>query len=81
MAEDLDIVKYLLEEGADINAKSNDGKTMLHFAAANFSIDVVKLLVEEKEFGELTFRVTRRVGEKNRPKCSPNIFVKINGNP
>jgi ankyrin repeat protein len=40
-----------MEIGADLTAKSNNGWTLLHFAAANYSIEVVKFLVEEKEFG------------------------------
>jgi ankyrin repeat protein len=40
-----------MENGADLTAKSNNGWTLLHFAAANYSIEVVKFLVGEKEFG------------------------------
>lgn len=51
MAEDIDIVKTLMENGADLSAKSNNGWTLLHFASENWSFEVVQFLVEEKEFG------------------------------
>ena len=51
IAYDLDIVKCLLDYGADLTAKSNDGWTLLHFAAVNYSIDVVNFLIDEKGFG------------------------------
>ncbi|WP_054849042.1 ankyrin repeat domain-containing protein [Vulcanisaeta sp. JCM 14467] len=44
----LDIVKYLIENGADINARDNTGKTPLHFAAKNGYLDIVKYLIENK---------------------------------
>ena len=51
IAEDLDIVKFLLENGANLNARSNNGWTLLHFASANYSLEVVQFLVEEKDLG------------------------------
>jgi glucuronoarabinoxylan endo-1,4-beta-xylanase len=42
MNGDGDAVKYLIESGADINAKANDGYTPLHMAASNFSDNVNK---------------------------------------
>jgi ankyrin repeat protein len=42
-----DIVKYLLEKGADINTKDREGSTPLQNAAAKGHFDIVKLLVEK----------------------------------
>ena len=44
----LEIVKYLVENGADINAKDNNGWTSLIHAAYNGHLEVVKYLVENK---------------------------------
>jgi len=44
---DLDQVKSLLEKGADIEAKDNDGWTPLHWAAANGHTAVAKFLFEK----------------------------------
>jgi len=43
---DLERVKKLLDRGADIDARGNDGLTPLHCAAFEGHPDVVKLLVE-----------------------------------
>ena len=43
---DLDEVKRLIENGADVNIKDNDGDTPLHYAASGGHLDVVKFLVE-----------------------------------
>lgn len=42
MNGDGDAVKYLIESGADVNAKSNDGYTPLHMAASTFGDNVNK---------------------------------------
>lgn len=41
----LDVVKFLVEKGVDINATSLDGRTPLHFAASNGNFEVVEVLV------------------------------------
>jgi ankyrin repeat protein len=40
----LDVVKYLVEKGADVKSAENDGKTPLNRAARNSHLDVVKYL-------------------------------------
>ena len=42
----LEIVKYLLAKGIDINLKSSANTTPLHFAAFSGHLDIVKWLVE-----------------------------------
>ena len=42
----LSVVKAALENGADVNAKTNDGWTALMYASYKKPIDVAKLLIE-----------------------------------
>ena len=46
LKEKLDIVKELVEKGANIEAKDNDNYTSLQGASRNGHLDIVKLLVE-----------------------------------
>eukprot|EP00818_Percolomonas_sp_WS_P003419 CAMPEP_0117445124 /NCGR_PEP_ID=MMETSP0759-20121206/5622_1 /TAXON_ID=63605 /ORGANISM="Percolomonas cosmopolitus, Strain WS" /LENGTH=782 /DNA_ID=CAMNT_0005237267 /DNA_START=195 /DNA_END=2540 /DNA_ORIENTATION=- len=41
-----DIVKYLVEQGADVHAENHDHKTALHYAVAHDSIQSARLLLE-----------------------------------
>ena len=43
----LEVVKWLVEKGADVNATNKDGRTVLHSAADSGQLDVVKWLVEK----------------------------------
>jgi hypothetical protein len=43
---DVEEVRELLEKGADVNAKNNDGWTPLHDAAGHDHVDFARLLVE-----------------------------------
>lgn len=43
---DFDAVKALIEAGADVNAKDDEGKTALSWAARNHNPQVLKALVE-----------------------------------
>jgi len=42
----IDVAKYLLDKGADVNAVTTDGLTPLHMAAQNGNIDMTKLLLQ-----------------------------------
>ena len=41
-----DIVRFLVENGADVNARDEDDQTALHWAARKGHIDIVCFLVE-----------------------------------
>ena len=43
------MVKYLLEKGADIDAKSNNGWTSLIYASINKHVEVAKYLLEKAD--------------------------------
>ncbi|CAK9253192.1 unnamed protein product, partial [Sphagnum jensenii] len=43
----LDVVKYLVEKGADVKAANKYGYTPLHWAASSGKLDIVKYLVEK----------------------------------
>src|SRR6056297_1774117 len=43
----VEIAKYLIEQGAELNKQDNDGFTALHYAAKEGHLEVVKLLVEK----------------------------------
>jgi len=45
----VDLVRFLLEKGIDVNAKQSFGETPLHYAASHGHANVAKLLVEKKE--------------------------------
>ena len=38
----LEAIKWLKEQGADVKAKTNDGSTLMHIAAASFNADAMK---------------------------------------
>ena len=40
--------KYLIENGANLNATNNNGTTALTFATQYNKVDIVKLLLEQK---------------------------------
>jgi hypothetical protein len=46
-SEHLPIIRLLIEHGADCEAPNNDGQTLLFYAAARSSLEVVQALVEE----------------------------------
>ena len=63
-------VKYLLANGADINAKIGGGGTALHVAAANNNIEIAKILLEEgidtKAVAELKYFVNEPLFFRHR---------------
>ena len=47
MSGKLEVVKLLIEKGADFKSPDKDGKTPLHWAAYSGKLEVVKLLIEK----------------------------------
>ena len=43
-----EVARFLLERGANVNAKSQDGATGLHIAAQKDNLELVKLLLANK---------------------------------
>ena len=43
----LDVTKYLISQGAEVNRGDNDGRTALHFAAQEGHLDVTKYLISQ----------------------------------
>jgi ankyrin repeat protein len=39
-------VEYLVDHGADVNAKNENGETPLHYAASNGHLPIVQYLVQ-----------------------------------
>lgn len=44
--DNVEIIRYLTENGANVSSETYDGWTPLHFASANENTDVVHYLVE-----------------------------------
>lgn len=42
-----DVIRFLIESGADINSRRDTGETPLHTAVKNKNADVVKILAEK----------------------------------
>jgi ankyrin repeat protein len=47
----MSVMKYLIKRGANLKAIANDGNTLLHFAAQNSTLEMVKFLVEVHNAG------------------------------
>ena len=47
LGDDTEIAKFLIEEGADVNAKSRDGSTPLHSAAFLGHAEIAELLIQK----------------------------------
>ncbi len=58
----LDVLKYLLKEGADINDADANGYTLLHHAIEQKHADIFKFIIEKKEFN---YSKTHLRGTKN----------------
>ncbi|MYC91492.1 MAG: hypothetical protein F4X15_08490 [Gemmatimonadetes bacterium] len=55
---DLEAVRALLRQGADVNTAQSDGMTALHWAASNNDIAIAKALL----YAGATYRATTRIG-------------------
>lgn len=56
----LDVLRFLLEKGCDVNHRSNSCETALHFAVRNGQLEAVKILIEE---GKADHRIKNREGK------------------
>ena len=45
------VMKYLIEKGANVDSTSDNKSSLLHFAAAASTLEMVKYLVEERNAG------------------------------
>ena len=43
-----EIVKYILDKGADVNKQNDNGDTALHIAAKNDNVEIIELLIKNK---------------------------------
>jgi len=64
------ILNFLITEGADIDATGKDGRTMLHLAAENGHVEIVRYLVEEKGLD---------INAKYKDRYTPLHFAVENG--
>jgi ankyrin repeat protein/tRNA A-37 threonylcarbamoyl transferase component Bud32 len=62
-----DVVKLLLDKGADVNAKDREGRTALMWAASSGNVDIVKILLDagadisaKNEDGETALMLAQR---------------------
>ncbi len=46
--QNLELAKFLLDHGADVNARDADGRTALHFAVNRRDLDLIRLLLDAK---------------------------------
>lgn len=68
---DLAIVKALVEKGANVNEVNTGGFTPLHFAAAEYQVDVAEYLISKGA----------RVNVKNKDGLTPLEYAKSRHNP
>jgi len=64
----LDIVQLLIENGADVNARDENGKTPLHIASGNGRLETVQILIENEAgvnaMEDKAYKMTVLLGEK-----------------
>jgi len=51
----MEITEFLISKGADLLAKSNENRSLLHTAAGHQSLSIIKFLVESKSAGDIPF--------------------------
>ena len=62
LSKDADVFDYLLEKGADLNTKSNDGVPLLFLAIYNDDIDSIYSLVNEQTRGKIDINILDNSG-------------------
>lgn len=67
---DLEVVEYLVEKGANVNEKDDDGYTPLHVAAKKGYLEIVEYLVEKGA----------KINEKDKSAKTPLQLAYDNGN-
>ncbi len=78
--EKLEIVRLLLEHGADVNlARDDTGDTPLHTAARIGNIEIGKLLIEHLKLEHRREEVKDYVNRRNKAGETPIIVAKKNG--
>lgn len=63
MADKLQIITYLLDSGAEIDAQAPDGKTALMYAVGNLRMDVVEFLISNGASLSITDRQGNRASD------------------
>jgi ankyrin repeat protein len=71
-----EVAKYLIEKGADVNARASNGHTALHYASAYGQTDIVKLLLAKG--ASVNFDV-QASAEGEDPGCTPLLYAAENG--
>jgi ankyrin repeat protein len=71
-----DVAKFLIEKGADVNAKTAHGQTALFEASAYGELDVVKMLLAKG--ADVNF-VVHDDSEGDDPGCTPLLLAAENG--
>ncbi|CAL4065137.1 unnamed protein product, partial [Meganyctiphanes norvegica] len=74
----LETAQMLLEEGADVNVRNNEGRTPLHWAAMRGHVDMVKLLLDNGANPNLTNIYSRTPEDEARHERHPIIIQTFN---
>ena len=69
----LDIVKMLIDAGADLNATDKTGKTALFYAYASSNDDVIKLLIEKGADGSIKDTEGKTYSDMEKVNVDPAI--------
>lgn len=85
----LEMVKFLIDQGANVNSTSDDGHTALHLAARSGNLDIVKYLLElgvdvncEQELGRTALHLAAEMGNLDTVKylivCGADVNSRSN---